>query len=140
MRDRRWDRGAVRGGGVDPGGVEGGEGAGGDMMTRNMGRTMVFMAAALFGACAPPDPLIRASDYNQSCTANDKCAPITEGPISCCALDCNNNAAINRDDLARYEEDLRERAPSCGGVLCPAIACSPGLAVCTDGVCQAANK
>ena len=98
------------------------------------------MTAALLAACAPPDPVIRASDYNQHCTMNTDCVPITEGPIFCCSLDCDSNAAISKDDHSRYEDDLRERAPSCGGVLCPAIACSPGLAVCSNGVCQAANR
>jgi hypothetical protein len=110
------------------------------MTTRKMGRAIVFMAAALFPACAPPDPVIRASDYNQQCTMDGDCEPITEGSISCCGLDCNNNAAINRTDLTRYKEDLQDRAPSCGGVLCPAIACNLGRAFCLNSVCQGAKS
>jgi hypothetical protein len=110
------------------------------MMTMSLGRTIVVMMAALVAACAPPDAVIRASDYDQHCKISADCVAITEGPISCCSLDCDSNAAIRQTDRARYEDDLRERAPSCSGVLCPAIACSPGLAVCANGVCQAANR
>lgn len=97
-------------------------------------------AALAFAACDAQDQAIHADDYNQHCAQDSDCAPIIEGPISCCQSDCNDNAAINTADLSRYEDDRTNRSPSCDGKLCPNIACAPGQAFCIHGRCALATN
>lgn len=99
-----------------------------------------------FAACAAPEPSIHASDYSSKChVARDleepvnlmECVVISDGPISCCSAECDGKAAISGADFDRYQEDLIERAPECGGIVCPNVACPKPLAFCDDtGTCQ----
>jgi hypothetical protein len=104
------------------------------------GGDLCFSDAACHGA------LIRASDYNQSCTTNADCVEVGEGN-SCypCALWCSTTA-INGRDLDRYRSDVAtalslsgvEAAIEAGAMIvchCPAdmgACCRAGR--CTTGI------
>lgn len=69
---------------------------------------------------------IKATDYNQKCTANADCAAIAVGDV--CACGCESGG-INRADLAKADADR-------AGVSCTTtLLCKPCAAV--EGFCQA---
>src|SRR5260221_1302391 len=82
-----------------------------------------------------PSTTIRASDYDQTCAQPSDCVLIDEG--SSCCTQCGN-AAINKADLARYQQAATQRKVSCSQA-CPNISCDFSAAICTMGKCAVCN-
>jgi hypothetical protein len=78
---------------------------------------------------------IRASDYSQSCKDASECVAIYEGN-GCAACRCAN-AAIRKDQLPRYERDLKQFESCFDPSKCAAdcIDVTGGPAACTSGTC-----
>lgn len=74
--------------------------------------------------------VVDVTDYDQSCQQDSDCVVVQDGNI-CCGCP---NAAINRADLERYQDDLGECSEQCD------IGC-PGTmeAFCNMGTCGARN-
>ena len=86
----------------------------------------------------PTCRVIRASDYDQSCSTSQECSPVWVGAVSLsggrCILPCEcPNAIINLNALPGYLKDLPQ--PPVDFVAC----CSSGVIspVCWNGRCQA---
>ena len=75
---------------------------------------------------------IWASDYDQSCSLDTDCVIVAEGDY--CDRDACNcpAAAINRDDLDRWEQDLSELYRCEDWVDCECYSASVG---CQEGTC-----
>jgi hypothetical protein len=92
----------------------------------------VGLALWVLGACGSSAPVIKATDYDQTCNVASDCAVIDEG--SSCCYGCGN-AAINKKDLTRYQADLAKRRNACAGAQCPAYDCAISNPACTAGKC-----
>ena len=98
----------------------------------------VFAVGNTYDGSTCRGALIRASDYNQSCTTDSDCVEVGEGNTcdEVCGISCGGQA-INRCALPRYETDLAATGfvgnPACN---CPADfgACCRG-GRCVDDVC-----
>lgn len=81
------------------------------------------------GACSA----LSSADYGRSCAAASDCTSVYVGDP--CSSTCHcPNAAINRQDLARYQADVAQapsRGPN-GQCSCPCF----GLPACVGGTCQ----
>lgn len=81
--------------------------------------------------CAPTS-IITVTDYDQSCEVATDCVLIKAGE-ACGA--CGPNVAINKGDLASYEDDLANLACEDFYTLCPAGI--PDIKpACTEGRCD----
>jgi hypothetical protein len=107
---------------------------------RRLRRALAAVVSASFvllalAACG--DDQLRASDYDQTCSAAADCAPIQEGEASCCGFsECGDNAAISKSDFQQYLSDYRDAMSGCGVVDCPDIACPTPPVACVGGKCQ----
>ena len=95
-----------------------------------------FVSLAACGAHGglASDTVIRASDYDQSCTVDTDCVPITEG--SACAECTCWNAAINTSQAPAELLAAQRAAASCPSepmVYCGV--CSEAYATCQGGRC-----
>ena len=79
------------------------------------------------GADAPACGVIRASDYDQSCSAAQDCTAVFEGDTCTAQCDCPN-ATINVKALDGYHPVFPD-----GTVVCPCVLV--GLPSCVHGVC-----
>jgi hypothetical protein len=62
--------------------------------------------------CGAASPIIRASDYDQSCTKDTDCVEISQGPTcNPCYFSCSN-AAINVRSMAQYNADTANLYPA----------------------------
>lgn len=122
------------GGGTGGSMVAGGSsGTGGTSGTGGMGGTTSVEAGSDARACG----VIRASDYDQTCTADSDCAAVVEG--NTCGCVCPT-ASISRKALGHYQPVFGP-GPSCmcpnfGTPTCVAGACTMCggvLALCADG-------
>jgi hypothetical protein len=83
-------------------------------------------------ACTGPDAgVIKASNYDQSCSSDSDCVPIVEGNACDTLIDCATGA-IRRDAQAQYEADIL-------GICSPHLSaplCTGPSACCVNSVCQ----
>lgn len=98
------------------------------------------------GTVYAPQPDLKASDYNQSCSQDYDCQQVYEG-ASCsqCVYSCYN-AAIAQSDFSKYSSDRSNRYVKCDPSLrssscsCPNTGttqrayCDPGTKKCKYGV------
>ena len=89
------------------------------------------LACSTSSSSPSPPPPIKATDFDQSCGSAADCIPIYEG--NACCSGCPS-AAINRNDQAKYQQEVQAHADECKGVACPAIACE-WVAVCKGITC-----
>jgi hypothetical protein len=84
-------------------------------------------------ACAAKD--IEASDYDQTCGRDDDCVAVSElhAEGGDCAMGCGAQA-INKKDLATYQEDLDTSRGRCGSMRSPFCE-EHGSPACVDGRC-----
>jgi hypothetical protein len=87
--------------------------------------------------------LIKAADYDQSCTVATDCRLIAEGNACApCAFDCSVGAAINVSALAQYKSDVANTpavAAEFNGQTC-ASGCPAAFGpCCVGGKCQAST-
>lgn len=96
---------------------------------------LVVLAAVACASSTTTTPTkidIKATDYDQSCTAPSDCTPIYEGS-GCCNI-CPS-AAINVKDKSKYDSAAQQRQSGCIGVACPAIACAGFTLACNANKC-----
>jgi hypothetical protein len=82
-------------------------------------------------------PIIRASDYDQSCALDSDCVEVHVGNRCTCALSCQTDpAAINKGALAQFTADVANLA----SVFCNCLPPNPNLTAdcprCIGGTCQ----
>jgi hypothetical protein len=91
--------------------------------------TVGYAGALCFSDAACHCAVIRASDYDQSCTTDSDCMAVTEGN-SCRPCFACPNAAINGRDLDRYQSDV-----AAATTVVNTCDCFAPLACCHAGRC-----
>jgi hypothetical protein len=97
---------------------------------------LVLVGCSSSSSSSSSPPPMRASDYDQSCTAPSDCSVVTEGDVCDCP-GCGN-AAVRSSELMRYQSDYAARTQQCPSgtrIPCPALACIESLATCVAGKC-----
>ncbi len=95
-----------------------------------MRRFAVVLVLCNFASCACE---MVASDFDQTCAADEDCAAVYAGPVCTMCGGCAN-AAINVKDFENYENTPRVACVSPGGYTCGA--CAPLTPYCNDGKCD----
>lgn len=99
-------------------------------MRRTVTLALVVVAPLLAVACKGTT-IVDVKAYDQSCKVDGDCVVVQSGDI-CCGCP---NAAINKGDLPRYQDDLGTCEAVC------AIGCvGDVVAVCVDGTCGTQTK
>lgn len=95
---------------------------------------IALTGAALFAALpllalACGSPNVDITEYDQSCEIGDDCVAAVDGD-PCCGCP---NTAINKSELARYEETVAECSEHCD------IGCGTIVVSCQSGTCALAE-
>jgi hypothetical protein len=97
-------------------------------MIQKTGRRLARALLVLSVAWAGCGDVILASDFDQSCVADDDCVTVVVGEMCDCVC---TMAAINKSDLAEYEKVATDRP--CNTLCAPCEA--NATAVCDAGRC-----
>jgi hypothetical protein len=107
------------------------------MIRRSILGLLLFAVACGKTPASQPDGgvcgVIQTSSYDQSCSTDDDCVPVTQGNL-CDHGPCTNctNGTVNRQAEALYSQDFAARLTV--PVICP---CPSGPAVvCRKGMCE----
>jgi hypothetical protein len=92
---------------------------------------LALLALACKASENPSLCIVVAASYDQSCTVDGDCAAVIE-LYQCGGCPCRSGA-INRQDLARYQNDLTFAVSSTAACECPAEGPAPQ---CCGGVCS----
>jgi hypothetical protein len=100
-------------------------------MQRQFALAALLLGAPIAAAACNGVTVVDVTDYDQTCKADADCVAVKNGDI-CCGCP---NAAINKSDLARYQDDLGTCAAVCE------IACvGDAIPVCANGTCGLQTK
>lgn len=87
---------------------------------------ILIASVPLLGAACNGVTVVDVAEYDQSCTEDSDCVAVKDGDI-CCGCP---NAAINKSDLDRYNDDLGTCSAQCD------IGCvGDPIPVCVDKKC-----
>ena len=91
-------------------------------MREALSATLLLSAARALGCSST---IVDVTEYDQSCEQAADCVAVIDGDV-CCGCP---NAAINKGDLANYQDSLGECSAQCD-IFCEAVVVS-----CVDGAC-----